>query len=118
MEILISCCDGKLNETNIKWDKRKSLSIVLCSKGYPGQYKKNLIIDNIKNIKTDQNNLCFHAGTILKDDKILSVGGRVLNFVSVAKDFSEARNNIIKNIDILNWSDGFYRRDIGYKVIE
>jgi phosphoribosylamine---glycine ligase len=118
MEILISCCDGKLNETNIKWDKRKSLSIVLCSKGYPGQYKKNLIIDNIKNIKTDQNNLCFHAGTILKDDKILSVGGRVLNFVAVAKDFSEARNNIIKNIDILNWSDGFYRRDIGYKVIE
>ena len=118
MEILISCCDGKLNETNIKWDKRKSLSIVLCSKGYPGQYKKNLIIDNIKNIKTDQNNFCFHAGTILKDDKILSVGGRVLNFVSVAKDFSEARNNIIKNIDILNWSDGFYRRDIGYKVIE
>ena len=118
MEILISCCDGKLNETNINWDKKKSLSIVLCSKGYPGQYKKNLIIDNIKNIKTDQNNFCFHAGTILKDDKILSVGGRVLNFVSVAKDFSEARNNIIKNIDILNWSDGFYRRDIGYKVIE
>ena len=118
MEILISCCDGKLNETNINWDKKKSLSIVLCSKGYPGQYKKNLIIDNIKNIKTDQNNFCFHAGTILKDDKILSVGGRVLNFVSVAKDFSEARNNIIKNIDILNWSDGFYRRDIGYKVID
>ena len=118
MEIFISCCDGKLNETNINWDKKKSLSIVLCSKGYPGQYKKNLIIDNIKNIKTDQNNFCFHAGTILKDDKILSVGGRVLNFVSVAKDFSEARNNIIKNIDILNWSDGFYRRDIGYKVIE
>ena len=49
MEIFISCCDGKLNETNINWDKKKSLSIVLCSKGYPGQYKKNLILDTLIN---------------------------------------------------------------------
>jgi phosphoribosylamine--glycine ligase len=117
MEIFLSCCDEKLNELKIKWDEKKSISIVLCSKGYPDTYKKNLVIENIKNVKLNQNSLCFHAGTILKDNKILAVGGRVLNFVSLADSFLEARENIINNIKILNWKDGFYRKDIGFKVI-
>ncbi len=116
-DVLLSCCDTKLSEIDIQWSKKKSLSVVLCSKGYPGNYQKNLIIENIKNIKIDKNNLCFHAGTILKDNKVISVGGRVLNFISIADNFLEARQNIIKNITILDWKDGFYRRDIGYKVI-
>jgi len=117
-EILLSCCNDKLSELNFEWNKKKSLSIVLCSKGYPEKYQKNLIIKNIKKIKIDKNNLCFHAGTVLKDDKVLSVGGRVLNFVSMAENFSQARKNVIRNIDNLNWNDGFYRKDIGYKVID
>ena len=117
LEVFLSCCDEKLNGLKIKWDEKKSMSIVLCSRGYPDTYKKNLIIENIKNIKLNQNNLCFHAGTILKDNKILAVGGRVLNFVSLADSFLKARENIIDNIKILNWKDGFYRKDIGFKVI-
>ena len=89
----------------------------MCSKGYR-KYEKNLVINNIKNIKTDKNNLCFHAGTILKDNKIFAVGGRVLNFVSLSEDFGEARKNVINKINILNWKEGFYRKDIGYKVIK
>ena len=60
----------------------------------------------------------FHAGTVLKDNTVLSNGGRVLNFVSLSDNFSEARNNIYRIINNLNWSDGFYRKDIGYKVID
>jgi phosphoribosylamine---glycine ligase len=118
LEVLMMCCDNRLSEINIKWNKKKSLSIVLCSKGYPGKYKKNLAIKNIKNIVTDQDNLCFHAGTMVQDGQIISVGGRVLNFVSIADSFAEARKSIIKNINILDWDDGFYRKDIGYKVID
>ena len=117
IEILLSCCDEKLNELKIQWNEKKSMSIVLCSKGYPDEYRKNLIIENINDIQIDENNLCFHAGTILENDKIFAVGGRVLNFVSLANSFSKARENTIKNIKILNWKDGFYRKDIGYKVI-
>tara|TARA_B100001057_G_scaffold32763_1_gene29679 strand:- start:670 stop:1935 length:1266 start_codon:yes stop_codon:yes gene_type:complete len=116
-EILLACCDKKLNEINVEWNEKKSLSVVLCAKGYPEEYKKRLVINNIKNIKTDENNLCFHAGTILEDSKTLSIGGRVLNFVSLADNFLTARQNIIENINILDWKDGFYRKDIGYKVI-
>ena len=117
IEILLSCCDEKLNKLNIQWNKKKSMSIVLCSKGYPDEYKKKLFIDNIKNIQINKNNLCFHAGTILENDKIFAVGGRVLNFVSLDNSLLKARENIIENIKILNWKDGFYRKDIGYKVI-
>ena len=90
----------------------------MCSKGYPNEYKKNVIIKNIENILLDQNNLCFHAGTILDNNKILAVGGRVLNFVSIAESFLKARKDIINNIKTLNWENGFYRSDIGHRVID
>ena len=118
LNILLSCCDGKLKEIDFNWSSQKSISIVLCAKGYPKDYKKNSLIKNFEKIKTDENNLCFHAGTELRNDGIFSVGGRVLNFVSKADNFSKARKNIIKNIENLGWQDGFYRKDIGYKVID
>ena len=53
-----------------------------------------------------------------ENNKIISIGGRVLNFVSISDNFKEARKNVIDNINILNWDKGFYRKDIGYKVID
>ena len=118
LDIFLKCCDGNLKETKISWNNKKSLSIVLCSNGYPDEYKKNILISNLEKIKQDQNNLCFHAGTIKELGKIMSIGGRVLNFVCIADNFNEARKNAIDNINILNWDKGFYRKDIGYKVID
>ena len=118
LKILIACCDGKLNEISIDWLNKKSLCIVLCSKGYPDTYKKNIEIKNIKKIKTDIDEYLFHAGTINKNDLVFATGGRVLNFVSLSDDFKKARLSIINKIIKLNWSGGFYRKDIGYKVIK
>ena len=117
-EIFISCCNGKLNEINLEWSNKKSLCIVVCSKGYPEEYKKNVEIKNIKNITTDHDEFFFHAGTTKKDGNVYAIGGRVLNFVSLSDDFGKARNNLINKINILNWDEGFYRKDIGYKVIK
>ncbi len=118
IDIILACCDGKLKEFEIKWFKKKSLCIVLCSKGYPDEYKKNIELPDLKKINYRNNNFLFHAGTKKKNDKILVIGGRVLNFVSLSKNFFTAKKNIIKNIDTLNWNSGFYRKDIGYKVIK
>ena len=118
LDIFLTCCDGNLKESKISWNNKKSLSIVLCSNGYPDEYKKNILINNLEKIKQDENNLCFHAGTIKELGKIMSIGGRVLNFVCIADNFNEARKNAINNINILNWDKGFYRKDIGYKVID
>ena len=117
VEIFLACCDKNLEKINISWSDKKSLCVVLCSKGYPDIFKKNIEIENLQNINLNLSNYLFHAGTSKKDNKIFAVGGRVLNFVSLSNNFSEAKKNIINNLDILNWPGGFYRKDIGYKVI-
>ena len=117
LEILIACCDQKLNKVNFEWSNKKSLCIVLCSKGYPDTFEKNVEIENLNKINLDNNNYLFHAGTSEKNKKIYAVGGRVLNFVSLSDDLKNSKNNIEKNLDKLNWDGGFYRKDIGYKVI-
>ena len=117
-EIFLACCEEKLNTININWLDKKSLCVVLCSKGYPDKFKKNVEIKNLEDIKLNKNDYLFHAGTIKKDEKIFAIGGRVLNFVSLSDDFSTSRNNVLKKLNKLNWSGGFYRNDIGYKVIK
>ena len=117
-EILLACCDGILDKTNIKWKNKKSLCIVLCSKGYPDKYEKDVEIENIDKLKLTETDFIFHAGTSKKNNKIYATGGRVLNFVSISDEFSNARKNTQNMLEKLNWSGGFYRKDIGYKVIK
>ena len=118
LDLFLSCCNEKLKETRIEWYNKKSLCVVLCSNGYPDNFKKNVLIKNIQTTKFNKNEYCFHAGTIKAKDKTYAVSGRVLNFVCLSENFLDARTNIINSINSLNWSDGFYRKDIGYKVID
>ena len=117
LDIIIACCDKNLNNIEIDWSEEKSLCIVLCSKGYPEKFEKNKMINNIDKINLEKNEYIFHAGTKKNAKGIYSNGGRVLNFVCLSNSFKESRNKIIKNIDKLNWEHGFFRKDIGYKVI-
>ena len=118
MEIIEACVNKKLKDIKINWSDEKSLCIVLCSKGYPENYEKNLEIKNLKNIIFEKNEFIFHAGTIIKDQKIISSGGRVLNIVVRSNQFKNSRDKVIELINKINWENGFYRKDIGYKVID
>ena len=84
----------------------------------PEDYKKNVEIENISNLKKSSESFLFHAGTLIKDEKIYSVGGRVLNFVSTNVDLYNARKKILAQIYELNWNEGFFRKDIGFKAID
>ena len=117
-DVIIAATDGKLDNLKIEWEDLKSLCVVVCSKGYPDEFKKNIELENIKNVYENKHNYLFHAGTKKENNFVYATGGRVLNFVSTSNDFSEARKNIFENINKLNWSNGYYRRDIGYKVIK
>ncbi len=117
-EVFLACCEKNLNKINLKWSNKKSLCVVLCSNGYPEVFSKNVLIKNLDKILLDKNEFLFHAGTKLNKKKTYATGGRVLNFVNLSDQFSKARNGIFANIKKLNWSGGFYRKDIGYKVIE
>ena len=118
VDIFLACCEGNLSSINIEWYKEKSLCIVLCSKGYPDKYKNNVLIENIKKINLEKKQFIYHAGTKYIKNKIYSNGGRVLNFVVLSKNFKFSRERAIKLIDELNWKNGFYRKDIGFKVIK
>ena len=117
-EIFFNCCTGKLSEKMIKLNDEKSICIVVCSKGYPEDYKKNSEIRQLNKLSLKNNEYIFHAGTKLKDNKILNSGGRVLNFVAVSNNLKKSREGLIKLINRLDWKDGFFRKDIAHKVID
>ena len=93
------------------------MTIVLCSKGYPGNYSKGKII-NIRKFKEKNDLFIMHAGTKKINKNIASNGGRVLNIVGKGQNFYQIRKKIIKLIKKINWKGGFYRKDIGWRVIK
>ena len=118
LDILEASCNNKLSKKKIIWHKKKSICIVLCSKGYPNKFKNNVELKNLNKINKRKNEHIFHAGTFKKNSKYFSNGGRVLNFVSSSLNFSKSRKQILKTINNLNWQNGYFRKDIGYKVID
>ena len=118
IDIIIACINKKLEAVKIEWDDKKSLCIVLCSKGYPEEYVNNVEIIDLEKISIQKNEFIFHAGTKNKNSKIYSNGGRVLNFTVISENFKESRDKAMSLVNRLNWSNGYYRRDIGYKVID
>ena len=117
-EIVNACVNKDLKSINLEWHNDKSLCVVLCSKGYPDNYQNHVEIENLNQISLNKNEFIFHAGTKNQNNKIFSNGGRVLNFVIRSKNFKENRERAINLINKINWSNGFYRKDIGYKVID
>ena len=117
-EIINAVIDENLNQINIDWFDSKALSIVQCSKGYPGSYENNQEIKNLDKIILLENEFIFHAGTKINNSKIFSNGGRVLNIVTKSESFKKSRELALSLIKKINWKNGFYRKDIGFKVID
>ena len=118
IEVFLACCNKSLNKLQLEWFNKRSLCIVVCSNGYPDEYKKEIEIKNLKSVNLKDGDYLFHAGTKKSEETIYAIGGRVLNFVSLSDDFIQAKTRIIENLNKLDWQDGFYRKDIGYKVIK
>ena len=117
-EIIDLATKNKINNLKIKWIQKSSITIVLCAKGYPSDYIKDSEIKNLENVLTDEDNQIFHASTYEKNNKIYSSGGRVLNITSSSENLFEARNKSLNNINKINWLDGFFRKDIGWREIK
>ena len=117
VKIIKATSENKLKNIKILWKKTKSMTIVLCSKGYPNKYKKNIKIEKIDNLKLSKNEYIYHAGTKMLNDQIVSSGGRVLNVTVLGKNFKFIRKRILSILKRINWKQGFFRKDIGWKVI-
>ncbi len=117
IKIIKNSVKNKLKNTNISWKKDKSMTIVLCSKGYPGDYKKGILLNNLYKTKLLKKDYIYHAGTKFYHNQLISNGGRVLNITSIGKNFLKIRKRILSIIKKLNFKNVFFRRDIGWKVI-
>ena len=118
LEVIDACINKNLKEIKLDWFDEKSICIVLCSKGYPDKYQNNIEIKKLEKIKLEDNSYIYHAGTKIKNSKVYSNGGRVLNFVTKSKNLKESRNDLINLINDLNWENGYFRKDIGFKIFE
>ena len=118
LKVIEAVIEKKLDQLNLKWHNDKALSVVLCSKGYPKNFENNKEIKNLDKVILTENEFIFHAGTKVDNSKIFSNGGRVLNFVAKSNSFKESREAVLNLIRKINWENGFYRKDIGFKVID
>ena len=118
LEIIDQAVENKINNLKIEWKENSCITIVLCAKGYPLKYIKDSEINNLEKISTDENKQIFHAGTYEKNSKIFSSGGRVLNITSMADNLDQAREISLLNLKKINWHDGFFRKDIGWRAIK
>ena len=119
IDLITATFNKTLLNKKVSWTKEPGITIVAASKGYPGNFEKLKEIKNIHMIKSNNKKQLFHAGTIKKNDgKIYSHGGRVLNSTVVDSSLEKARNKALEILDNLDWSNKYYRRDIGYQVID
>ena len=117
LDALLSTAKGKLSDVKINWANDHSITVVMASNGYPGSYKKGTQINGLADLPSDSNFMCFHAGTVEKNGKIVTNGGRVLNITTRAETLIEAQKNAYKMMKIIDWPEGFYRNDIGWKAL-
>ena len=112
VEIMEAVIDERLDEINIEWEDNAAVCVVMASGGYPVSYKKGYEISGLDNVG---DLTVFHAGTAVKDGKIVTNGGRVLGVTAVGKDLDEAIKNAYAGVAKISWTDEFHRSDIGIK---
>ena len=115
LEVCERAISGKLEGYALSFDQKTSLGVVLAAKGYPDQYEKGLPISGLSSQVT--NTKVFHAGTAVKDKKVVTNGGRVLCVASLGEDIMEARTKAYERIGLLDWDGMFFRKDIGHKAV-
>ena len=118
IDLVLSVKNKNLLNQKITWKENPCITIVAAAKGYPDKYQVETEIKNLENITTNSTQQLFHAGTINKNGKILANGGRVLNATSSATNLKQARDKAHEMLNLVDWDDMYFRKDIGWRVIK
>jgi len=116
-QTLLAASTGRLNEAKISFRKESAMCVVMATKGYPGAYEKGSVIRGLEKANALQGVKIFHAGTEKKGDDFISAGGRVLGVTALGATIGEAQANSYKAVDLIDWPEGFCRRDIGWRAL-
>lgn len=117
LDLIHACAEGRLNEVSANWADDHALTVVMATEGYPGDYAKGSRIKGLDNLPEDSFNMIFHAGTDMKDGALVAAGGRVLAATGRGDTLGQARDRAYALVDGVDWQEGFYRRDIGWRAL-
>ena len=117
MDLMHAAAEGRLGEAQVNWADDHAMTVVLAANGYPGSYEKGSVIGGLDGLDEGSSAMCFHAGTSEKDGNIIATGGRVLNVTARGATLQEARDRAYAMAARIDWPDGFYRKDIGWRAL-
>jgi phosphoribosylamine--glycine ligase len=114
---LMACADGGLKHLDLRWSNDAALTVVMAANGYPDAYKKGSEIRGLEAAAQIDSVQIFHAGTRRDGERVLANGGRVLNVTAMAPTVEEARNRAYRAVDLIDWPEGYCRRDIAWRAV-
>jgi len=118
LALINAAVDGKLDEVSLGWKDQPALTVVMAAEGYPSNVKKGSVIRGLDKLEGIDGVKVFHAGTAQKDGNIIANGGRVLNVTAIAGTVAEAQARAYEAVKRIDWPEGFYRSDIGWRAVE
>ncbi len=115
--LLLACADGTLDKMSVRWLPDAALTVVMCARGYPGEVVKGTEIRGLEAASAEEGVEIFHAGTALKDGRLVANGGRVLNVTALGQTVKEAQSRAYAAVARVDWPEGFCRKDIGWRAV-
>ncbi|MFH1757919.1 MAG: phosphoribosylamine--glycine ligase [Pseudomonadota bacterium] len=116
--VLEATIDGNLSNLKVEWEEGATVCVVMASQGYPGSYEKGKVISGLEKVARIPQAFVFHAGTTLKEGRIITNGGRVLGVTAIGNAIGEAMGLAYKAVEKISWSGVYYRKDIGQKALK
>ena len=117
LDLLQACAEERLADVQVNWADDHALTIVMAANGYPGSYAKGTVIKGLESQPEDSFHMVFHAGTAQSDGQITASGGRVLNITARGSSLADAHEKAYAMAQGIDWDDGFYRSDIGWRAL-
>ncbi len=112
IDVFEACIDGTLDKVDLRFRPDSCVCVVLASDGYPSSYEKGKTIKGLKAFDNQKDIFCFHAGTALKDGKVVTNGGRVLGITALGQNLKQARLKAYEAVDLVHFTGKYYRHDI------
>ena len=117
LDLMLAVAEGRLSEAQVNWADDHALTVVMAANGYPGSYEKGTEIKGLAALPADSKNYVFHAGTKMDGGAVVANGGRVLNVTARGASLQEAKDRAYAMVEGVDWPEGFYRRDIGWRAL-
>ncbi|WP_341862218.1 phosphoribosylamine--glycine ligase [Gymnodinialimonas sp. 57CJ19] len=117
LDLMLACAEARLADAQVNWADDHAITVVMAAQGYPGSYEKGSVIKGLDGLPETSSEMVFHAGTTAKDGQITATGGRALNITARGNTLQEARNQAYAMADRVDWAEGFFRKDIGWRAL-